>query len=686
MESNNNQYIDFQSKLCISFEMVECLNISLPLWKKWSANAKKIGYKTRPGGNGRSSLIELKAIPINYRTTIIEKYGNPEVSYNILERFFEMDANARLWYEREFVKITGEVLEPYQIDRYTINASVLNALGKVRNYRIMETKIKGYARRDLKDGLAADAKDFQNVLKIKYNGVQHTLPENPRKLNDKLNKYLAKDGGYAILVDGRRKNTNAQVVTEEMLQLWFDLFAGQRHKPTHNDVHKRYATFLAGKLEIINSATGELHEPTAECYKEISDSSVYNWLSEWDKRVGLFKSRSGNRKTYMDRFTPSARMLRPTPGAIISVDDFQPPFKYAEGGGNRMWFYMGQDLGSTAITTWVYGDSKEGIITEFYKQLLRNYAEWGLNLPHEIECEAALNSSFVNTFLAPGVMFQKVRVLPNKPRAKRVERTIRDLRLQHASKHEAFVARPDATDENYQQKPGKQIYLSKEEIINFELGIIEQWNNELHPDQDLYPNMSRWDVFIQHQNKKLTDTNWNAILRYLGKPEPTSMNMGRVRLQYIDRVVGLNGEVATGPTLINIMNEIEGQQIQVNWLDDNNGNVLKANVYSPTGRLICELFDDLPFHRSEIDQTDQCRKNMALYFSYENTVTSHANKIAKSINSIEIIEKESKPQGSFRINNYKRREVVAEKPIKILEEPEAEPVYVPKNNDLLNRF
>lgn len=680
----NKAYIEFNGKICVAFTDVECMSITLPLWKKWCAKAKKQGYTTRPGGNGRPSLIELKAIPRNYRTQIIEKLGNPETTYNPLEKFFELDPAARTFYTQYRHPANGKALEPYQIERYTINASVLNALAKLREYRTLETKIKGNPKRDLKQGLSEDAIAFQDVLKLKYNGIQHTLPAHPRKLNDKITEYLRV--GYALLIDGRVFNTNAQVVTPEMLQLWFDMFAGQRHKPTHIEVHSKYEAFLKGKLQIINSDTGELFDPAAECFKPISDGTVYNWLGEWEKRVGLFKARAGNRKNYMDNYTPSARMLRPSVGAIISVDDYQPPFKWEDGGGNRMWFYAAQDLGSTAITAWVYGDSKEGIIEEFYRQLVRNYAEWNVCLPYEIECEASLNSSFVNTFLADGAMFQKVRVLPNKPRAKRIERTIRDLRLAKASKHPAFVARPDAKDENYQQKPGKQIYLSKEEIVEFELSVIEDWNNELHPDQDVYPGLTRWQVFEQHQNPKLQPINWQGILPHLGKIEPTSMKMGRIRLQYLDRVVGFDGAPALGESLIRLMNEIEGQEVTAYWLDGNDGEVLKAHVYSDTGRFVCEVLDDLPFHRSELDQTERCKRNMQLYFAYERTVEAHANRIAQSINGVELISLEEPKQGGFKIRGLRRNEPATEPSGAIIEETAPESTYEPISNDLADRF
>lgn len=658
-------YTEHNGKICVAAADLLAEGIcTKPLWDKWMREAKQLEYTTRAGGNGRPSLIELTAIPSKYREQIIDKFGNPEKQHNALEQFFAIDSNARAFYDSYRNPETGKSLEKYQIERYTINASMLNALAQLREARVLLTKVKGNPKRDLKQGLTNDAIAFNHILKAKYQGLQHNLPKNPRKLMEKLAEYLRLR--YACLIDKRGTTANAQVVTPEMLELWNCLFAGQKHKPSHYEVHFKYSTFLMGKLEIVNPATGEVFDPTKEYYKPVSERTVLNHLGEWVNRIGVFKKRSGNRKTYMDLHTPSARMLRPTPGAIISVDDFQPPFKYASGGGNRIWFYIAQDLGSTAITAWVYGKSKEGIIEDFYKEVLKNYTNWGINLPYEIECEAALNSSYVNTILSPGVMFQKARVLPNKPRAKRIERTIRDLRLQYASKHPAFIARHNAKDENYQTQKEKEVYISIEEIVEFELRVIEDWNNELHPDQAQYPRLSRWDVFLRHQNPNLTPTNWTALLPHIGKRTPSSMNMGRIQLQGLQRVVGFNGQVALGEDLLRIMNEIEGCEVDVFWWPTENDEVAKAMVYNKSGRCICELLDDLPFHRSEIDQTEQCRKNMQLYFAYEKTVDGHANQVAKSVSPVVVIEKEIEQQRSFIMPGLKRYEAPAHKQVEIL--------------------
>ena len=83
--------------------------------------------------------------------------------------------------------------------------------------------------------------------------------------------------------------------------------------------------------------------------------------------------------------------------------------------GNRFGKRSNYDMGIRHI--------KRGIILDFYRQMVRNYAEWGLPLPDEIECESNLNAAYREGFLKSGNMFQNVRIEANSARSKRCEGT-----------------------------------------------------------------------------------------------------------------------------------------------------------------------------------------------------------------------------------------------------------------------
>ncbi len=588
-------------------------------------------------GAGNEVLLRFDAMPREWQEAMVEKFGKPSTVSNALEEHFELSGTFRMYYDSYTHPSTSESLTPEQVTKYTLNASVIDAVVRLKVARETQRTRLGGSTRGIWKTLIADAMAFQTILATKY-GAQHTLPKSERHFRDRVREYI--NGGLESLVDGRIGNDNAQRVTPEMEALWNDMYSGQKHKPYFKDVARDYRAFLDGKKDVVNGTTGELYDRTDTAFREVDDRSVLKYLSKWKSRVATHSKRSGNRQRFLVQHIPHAKMHRPHyAGSIISVDDRQPPFKYASGGGNRMWMYMAQDLGSDAITVWTHGETKEGIILEFYRQMVRNYTEWGVALPDSIECESSLNASYRDTFLAPGAMFRNVRIIANDARSKRIERTFGIFRYQHEKQEDGFIPRVTAKSEANQERPGKEEFIPKEVIVQKELAMVAEWNNALHPDQELHPGMSRWDVFLDKQHPDLMPPNWRGLLPSLGYRTVSSMNLGRVKLQGKMCVVSSNGtDVALGDDLIRIMEKIEGEQVQVWWLDGNDGQVLRAIVQDMNGRTICELLDDMPYHRAIIEQTAQCKRNMELTAAYRGTVEGFIRQTVKRLSPTMVIE------------------------------------------------
>lgn len=621
------------------------------------------GFRLRHGkGHANESLISWNGITEEWKSKLISTYGSPGSVRNPLELYYTIDAKAKAFYEGahkdSFRFDDGSYLTPEQAQRYTINASVLNALLFLKNDRETSRKMRNSNMRGLWKSLINDTIAFNDTLK--KTGAPHTLP--PTKIKQKLLAYV--DGSYLSLIDGRAKNTNAQVVSPQMLAVWRDIYAGQRsYKPDYSEVSNRYDAFLAGLIDVVhNSETGECYDRTNPAYKPACRRTVHHHQSAWQHRAPAQSKRSGDRQKFMTQYDPYHKLIQPEfAGSLISVDDRQPPFKNLA--GDRIWFYLAIDLGSEAITTWVYGDSKEGLILEFYRQMVRNYSEWGLQLPNEIECESSLNSSYADTFLSPGAMFPKVRIEANKARSKRIERHFRDLRYSIEKKREGWIARPHSKSETNQQADVKIPRIPQEKIIDNGLADICTWNSTLHSNQVLRPNKDRWDVFLDHQHPQERPYNWPSILSGLGKVTRTTMRAGRIALQGKHRVVGQHGIVATGDELINIMTQIEGERVEVKWLDGNDGEVLKALVYDKTGRMVCELLGDLAYHRAHIERTPQCEINRALTSAYANTVQSYIKNGKNEVNTITIIEQKKETARTTRFSmpgqkTYQPRETI----------------------------
>lgn len=630
--------------------------------------------KLRAGlGPGNEVLLAWDKLPLAWQTACIARFGNPEQVSNPLDKFYRPDAAARAFYDKFQFEENDEYLKPVQKQRYTINASVLNAMRDLMAYRRTSRKSRGGKLAGLWDTIAADALLFNDVLKQKHN-CQHTLPANSRSLKRRFDAYL--QHGYRALVDGRNNNANAQVVTPQMIKLWKDIYAGQRgYKPTYAEVSVVYNQFLAGQTEIINNETGEVYNPHEAHFKPAAEGSVYAYQELWENRAATHALRSADRQRYMGLYIPYHKLKQPQfAGSIISVDDRQPPFEYAP--GKRMWFYNAIDLGSEAFTCWVYGDSKEGIILNFYRQLLRNYAAWGLPLPYELEAELSLNASFKNTFLAPGALFTAVRIEANRARAKRIEAYYRPLRYQLEKKRQAWLARPFALAENNQATAAKKEYISAGAIVEGCLRDIETWNNTLHSNQELHPGLTRWQVFTQKQHPQLAGaaTNWPGILPHLGYRQQSSMRAGRIMLQGQARMVGFEGKAALGERLINVMRKIEGQPVTVFWLDDAQGNVLKALVYDAAEVLVCELLGDFAYHRATLERGPADEDNRQVVSAYTATVQSFIRRNAASVDRVTVIQKPGNSTTNallqpFRISGISSSYTPAATPARTLPQP-----------------
>lgn len=62
---------------------------------------------------------------------------------------------------------------------------------------------------------------------------------------------------YECLISGKLKNQNRKIMTEDMISLLNDMFAGQDRKPTRTEVARQYKAFLNGELDIISHETGK---------------------------------------------------------------------------------------------------------------------------------------------------------------------------------------------------------------------------------------------------------------------------------------------------------------------------------------------------------------------------------------------------------------------------------------------
>lgn len=453
--------------------------------------------------------------------------------------------------------------------------------------------------------------------------------------------------GYEAFISSAFGNTARLKMTEETIKLLNNLFVKQACKPTPTQVAKQYLEFKAGTMDMVMDGTGEVLNPDG--FPELSTEAIKFWLSKWENNAPAVMARTGNRQLSIAELIPSHSKIQPLyPGSKMSIDDRQPPFEY--GKSARAWFYLGIDLASGAWTVWVHGKTKEGLIVEFYRQMVRNYAEWNLCLPHELECEMSLNSTFKDTLLADGAMFGKVQMEANNARGKRIERYFKDLRYEYEKGREGWIPRPFARSESNRAAPKnaddtKQRFIPFDTIIDNGLADIAEWNNSEHPK---HPGKSRWDVFMTMQHPNLQPINWRGILPYIGFTTKTSVKAGQLKLQGGDWLLGINNRVSTGAELINYLKLVNDKEVICYWLDGNDGKVLKAHVCTKDGRHICEAIQKPAYNSASLEQTDADREARILLSKYVATVTGYINGEKKQYEGITTIDNKPKFEPQIR--------------------------------------
>lgn len=637
-------------------------------------------YKEKPfgikrlqvGGNGRKLLIDYDSL----NNTIQEALGDPRKAGHPLEPFFEWDSNAPEFYTK-FKRGGTTILKSDEQERYIINASVMQAVLKLEQARIQARIKMKSSMVGITETLRYDVESFQNHLKTKHQ-VEHTLPISIR-FKDLLKDF--KTNGYIAIIkdpNGTGKQ-NARKVDEKTEMILNGLFKNQLHKPTPTEVARNYDAFLSSYAEVYNEDTGELYDPKE--FKKLSQATIINYINKWENTLATYKSRSGDRQVYMGKFKPHHQMEMPTlAGSIISIDDRQPPFVYNKK-GDRVWFYLGVDIASQAITSVVYGKTKEGIIVDFYRQMVRNYTEWGYCLPHELECESSLNSSYKDSLLRPGAMFQEVKIEANNARGKYIERINGKLRYEFEKKEIGWIARPTAKSEANQLSSAKKQIIPFDILVNDRMLDIEDYNNSPHPDN---LGLSRWDYFEKHQHPNLKPTNWEAILPVIGYKTVTSCKAGYISLQGKKRAIAENGKILTGEALIQQMRIIEGKEFDVYWLDGNEGQVLKALVYF-NERFVCEVMEMPRYNRATIERTDSDQDAIILQSAYVASVDAFEKRQRNKIENIQIIDNKPKTVNSnFKFKNIKRYEA-REEPVEIFkdeDENDDQFVFVPQKSSV----
>lgn len=636
---------------------------------------KKYGPKrAQVGGCSRKLRVAFDSLPKKYQQVI----GDPRKSDHILEQYYKVDSEIIKFYT-DYQFEDGQYMTDDAQDKHITNATILRAMIKLEIDRRTERMNLNGSMRGLKTKLYNDAISFIDLKEEKNpESFKCTLPRSERRLMDKYFTPLKKDNDLAAIVKQYKSNDNARKVYTKDEKLLNDLFGTQEHRPHATEIARQYEAFLNGYLEIVNAKTGELYNPKG--YPAISERTIKGYLAKWENKIGNEAKRSGDRQKLMTKFSPYHSFERPQfAGSLLSIDDRNPPFEYEK--GKRMWFYNGIDLASEAFTCFVWGKTKEELIINFYRQMVRNYHEWGFNLPDGLECESSLNSSFKDTFLREGYMFQDVRIIPNKAQSKKIERYFGKLKYGLEKERMGWLARPFAQSESNQKSAAKKIYIPYDQLVHNCLEDLMTWNNMPH---SVETKTTRWDYFCDNQNPDLKPTNFRAIIPQLGYKTKTSVHKGIINLKSKKFILGDHDTMYTGEPLINLMREVEGKDVDIYWLDDNAGEIFKAYIFIGN-QMICQALAKPTPNRARMERDDEQEEQFQQFSKYQLTIDGYQRDQKNALEPVAVINQKPKTlNNNFKISQLNNMPSTPppnhEQPAPVMADEDDDYEYTPQDN------
>lgn len=497
----------------------------------------------RRGCRNTPALVDYNSIPDRFKKKIIEKLGrDPE---KIAEERSGLASQIKPDYEaREYFtsyRLTdGRTLSQETITEYLNNAEILNTIGHIAGNRAGKRRAMGGSTNNIWDNLASQ------VTAIKKDRT-HSLPENPRRLKEKWEKYHAE--GYISLVHRGFDNDNSRKVSDKVEGLIMSLYAN-KDKPYGSTVHDLYLQFLGGALELYDITTGEVLDRNDFFDKKgnpivISESSIWNYINMPRNRAIVDKIRSGrfeyinSQRPHYHRHSPFFSLSK------ISMDDRDLPRKMPD--GTRVKAYYAYDVASGAVIGAAYSKSKDtnlflGCVTNMFRFIERE----GLGMPIEVEVEHHIVRQFDEDLMKAGIVFPFVRwCAPGNSQEKRAEHFNKAKKYGYEKKYQAGIgrwyAKLEANRVNYDKVPSetndtyKEKFYAYDDLVADDLEIIRKYNNDLHPKQNKYRGMTRMDVLRHHANPDAKPIKREIIIRYIGEHTATSIRRNQyVRVQYND--------------------------------------------------------------------------------------------------------------------------------------------------------
>ena len=557
--------------------------MSIPNYKQLSARGQ-INVVRLGKGLGNYALIEIATLPQRFKDRIKAKYG--EMEQNILKDWFgqhyRIDAEARSFYTR-FRFEDGSALPPDKINEYTVNASVLKAVVSV----MADTNIM----RKAMNGQTINWGEMSGAISYYKAEFGHTLPLSPHRFRERVNAYQRE--GYESLISKKFKNQNTRKVNYRIERLLLSLDS-QPERPYNTTVAEMYNMFVMGELQVADPETGELFDPLDFVDKKgnpivLSEATIANYLNT-PKNKALRAKLHDTQWDFNNQYRPyHLRAHAVYSLSKISLDDRDLPRPMHN--GQRVKAYYAYDVVSGAVVGYAYNRLKtRDLFLDCMRNMFQTLDRNGFYMPAELEVEHHLVENFADGLMKAGVVFPLIRWCnPGNSREKRAEHfnrakkygTEKRLQVGVGRWYARLEANRPKVDKVYDEQNNtyKEKSYSYEELVADDIRAIQEYNNQLHPNQKMYPGMTRWDVLAGRQNPDLRPFDKAVLYRFIGEHTSTTIK------QNMYCTVQYQQYRLPSPEVIDRLAP-RNMKVDAYWLADGEGNVKEVYLYQ-NGEYIC---------------------------------------------------------------------------------------------------
>lgn len=594
----------YNGRLCTTVKELSAV-MSYSSYRK-SAERGRIDVARQGKGSGNYALIVVETLPDDVKRQLEEAYPQMDKMRLVewIKENYALDTEARAFFYA-FRFSNGNTLPKEKITEYTANASVIRCVLRLKN--------NAAALRQASKGGTIQWAEMAEVITACKEEYGHTLPENPMRFRKKVAEFNRV--GYECLISGKFGNQSARKVDYKTERLILSLDS-LPNRPFNTTVHELYMQFVCGELDVYDPKTGELINPDDFTDKKgnplaLSETTIANYLNNPKNRVLRAKGHNTG-WDFNNEYRPHHHRISPTFAfSKVSLDDRDLPRKMPN--GNRVKAYYAYDVASGCVIGYAYNRLKT---TDLFIDCVRNMFQLidrhGWNCPAEVEVEHHLVNNFADGLIRAGTVFPFVRWCnPGNSQEKRAEHFNRAKKYGVEKKLQVGIGRWYAALESNRPKVEKvydeynntykEATYSFEQLVADDIRAINEYNNQLHPNQAYYKGMTRWEVLCRMQNPDLRPVDKAILYQYIGERTHTSIR----RSMYC--TVRHTKYQLPNPELIARLASND-YEVDAFYMPDEEGKVSEVYLYQ-RGRFIARCEPVKAYNEAKAEQTEEDRQN-----------------------------------------------------------------------------